>query len=65
MKRLTTCTAMALFGLGVALISGNALAQGEGPPLQGAAVAAPAFPVWKRLTLGTYKGVNERASGGN
>jgi hypothetical protein len=49
---------MALFGLGVALISGNALAQGEGPPLQAAAVAAPDFPVWKRLTLGTYKGVN-------
>jgi hypothetical protein len=49
---------MALFGLGVALISGNAFAQGEGPPLQAAPVAAPAFPVWKRLTLGTYKGVN-------
>jgi hypothetical protein len=58
MKRLTTCAAMALFGLGVALIPGNALAQGEGPPLQAAPVAATAFPVWKRLTLGTYKGVN-------
>lgn len=34
-----------------------ALAAGEGTPLQAAWVAAPAFPAWKRLTLGTYEGV--------
>jgi hypothetical protein len=58
MKWLTTCAAMAFFSLGVGPISGNALAQGEGLRLQAAPAAAPAFPVWKRVTLGTYKGVN-------
>jgi hypothetical protein len=51
----TTCAAMALFGLGLGLIPGDALAQSEGPRAQ---AAAPAFPAWKRLTLGTYKSVN-------
>jgi len=58
MKWRTTCAAMALFGLGLGVSSGNALAQSEGPRSQAAPVAAPAFPAWKRLTLGTYKGVN-------
>jgi hypothetical protein len=56
--KLTRCTAIALLGLVVAFNTGNALAEVEGTPSQAARVAAPAFPVWKGLTLGTYKGVN-------
>jgi hypothetical protein len=58
MSRLTVFAAIAL--LGVALVPGTALAQHEGQPLQAGPVAAPGatLPVWKRITLGTYKGVN-------
>jgi hypothetical protein len=64
MNRLTIFAATAL--LGVALVSGAALAHHEGSSLQTDVVAAaattgpsaPDIPVWKRITLGTYKGVN-------
>jgi len=56
--KLTRCTAIALLGLVVAFSTSNALAEVEGTPSQPARVALPAIPVWRGLTLGTYKGVN-------
>jgi hypothetical protein len=53
--------------LGVALASGTAFAQPEGrspqlgggaAPVAAAAIGIAEMPVWKRVTLGTYKGVN-------
>ena len=56
--KLTSCTAIALLGLVVAVSTSNALSEVEGTPSQAARVAAPAIPIWRGLTLGTYKGVN-------
>jgi hypothetical protein len=66
MNRPTAFTVAALLGLGAILASGNALAQREGRTEQAAPVVAPGtgsvsfadLPVWKRVTLGSYKGIN-------
>jgi hypothetical protein len=73
MNRLTRFAALAMLGLGVVLVSGNALAQNERRPLQTDPVVAPGtiyarphapagslaeIPVWKRITLGSHQGVN-------
>jgi hypothetical protein len=70
---------MALMGLGLALVTNNALAEQEHQPLRSDPVEAPGgaisrkpsgraeaidgktiahIPVWKQITLGSYKGVN-------
>jgi len=66
MNRLLACATVALLGLGAVLSPGKAFAQHEVAP-RAAPVVAPGtgsmnladVPVWKRITLGSYKGVNQ------
>jgi hypothetical protein len=67
MNWLAPSTLIAVCGLGLNLIATSTLAQSDGPMLGlGANPLAPAqtkspsadAPVWKRITLGSYRGVN-------
>jgi hypothetical protein len=64
MNRVLSSFAAAFLGLGLALAPGHALAQDDSlraVPAVGLQSLADA-PVWKRVTLGTYKGVNSLRS---
>jgi hypothetical protein len=61
MNRLMTCAAIGVLACAIALVSGSACAQQERAsprpqPAVGAGIAD--LPVWKRVTLGSYRGVN-------